>query len=226
MTVISESSFDILAIWSREYVPNVAAVTNLQADICAVRHAAHEIGAPAAKRSKDDRLPAPEAGRSSAHQTVTGGAGEPAIRPDTSWSGRLAIRGLARSVRLRTHPRHGTGPWPSSSGSGDRPSPQRRARRQPAGKSRTLDTASADRDPSERCHRVGTRNTCSVYGGFGHLQQCSRLSLSTLGGGGNRTRVLQCITRASPGAACCAFLSPGDHASKTPTGSAAVRCPA
>ena len=93
-------------------------------------------------------------------------------------------------------------------------------------KSRTLDTASADRDPSERCHRVGTRNTCSVYGGFGHLQQCSRLSLSTLGGGGNRTRVLQCITRASPGAACCAFLSPGDHASKTPTGSAAVRCPA
>jgi hypothetical protein len=78
----------------------------------------------------------------------------------------------------------------------------------------------------ERCRRVGTPNTCSVHGGFGHLQQCSRLSLSTLGGGGNRTRVLQCITRASPGAACCAFLSPGDHASETPTGSAAVRCPA
>ena len=47
-----------------------------------------------------------------------------------------------------------------------------------------------------------------------------------VGGGGNRTRVLQYLTRASPGAACCAFLSPGDHASKTPTGSAAVRCPA
>jgi hypothetical protein len=78
----------------------------------------------------------------------------------------------------------------------------------------------------EGCHRVGTPNTCSVHGGFGHLQQCSRLSLSTLGGGGNRTRVLQCITRASPGAACCAFLSPGDHASETPTGSATVRCPA
>jgi predicted MFS family arabinose efflux permease len=46
------------------------------------------------------------------------------------------------------------------------------------------------------------------------------------GGGGNRTRVLQYFTRASPGAACSAFLSPGDHASKTPTGSAAVRCPA
>ena len=96
ITMISESSFDILAIWSREYVPNVAAVTNLQAGICAVRHATHEIGAPAAKRSKDDRLPAPDAGRSSAHQTVTGEAGEPAIRPDTSWSGRLAIRGLAK----------------------------------------------------------------------------------------------------------------------------------
>jgi hypothetical protein len=50
--------------------------------------------------------------------------------------------------------------------------------------------------------------------------------LSTLGGGGNRTRVLQYLTRASPGAACSAFLGPGDHASKTPTGPAAVRCPA
>jgi hypothetical protein len=52
------------------------------------------------------------------------------------------------------------------------------------------------------------------------------LPLSTLGGGGNRTRVLQYLTRASPGAASCAFLSPGDHASKSPTGSAAVCCPA
>jgi hypothetical protein len=80
--------------------------------------------------------------------------------------------------------------------------------------------------PPERASRAGQGNSLLVTGGFGHLQQCSRLSLSTLGGGGNRTRVLQCITRASPGAACCAFLSPGDHASKTPTGSAAVRCPA
>jgi predicted MFS family arabinose efflux permease len=85
-----------------------------------------------------------------------------------------------------------------------------------------LESAARTRRRSERRHRVGARNTCSVYGGFGHLQQCSRLSLSTLGGGGNRTRVLQCITRASPCAACCAFLSPGDHASKSPTGSAAV----
>jgi len=45
------------------------------------------------------------------------------------------------------------------------------------------------------------------------------------GGGGNRTRVLQYITRASPGAACCAFLSPGSHAGKLPAGSVAVRCP-
>jgi len=73
---------------------------------------------------------------------------------------------------------------------------------------------------------ASTRNTRSIYGGSGHLQQCSRSPLSTLGGGGNRTRVLQYLTRASPGAAGCAFLSPGDHASKTPTGSAAVRCPA
>jgi hypothetical protein len=46
------------------------------------------------------------------------------------------------------------------------------------------------------------------------------------GGGGNRTRVLRYITRASPGAACCAFLSPGGHAGKPPTGSVAVWCPA
>jgi hypothetical protein len=45
------------------------------------------------------------------------------------------------------------------------------------------------------------------------------------GGGGNRTRVLPYLTRASPGAACCAFLSPGGHAGKPPTGSVAVRCP-
>ena len=78
-----------------------------------------------------------------------------------------------------------------------------------------------DHPPPERMSVV----LVTRYGGFGHLQQCSRAILSTLGGGGNRTRVLQCITRASPGAACSAFLSPGDHASKTPTGSAAVRCP-
>jgi hypothetical protein len=88
------------------------------------------------------------------------------------------------------------------------------------------DPASADRDQGERRYRVGTRNTRSIRRGFGHLQQCSRSPLSTLGGGGNRTRVLQYLTRASPGAACSAFLSPGDHASKTPTGSAAVWCPA
>jgi ABC-2 type transport system ATP-binding protein len=42
------------------------------------------------------------------------------------------------------------------------------------------------------------------------------------GGGGNRTRVLQYITRASPCAARCAFLSPGSHAGKLPTGSVTV----
>ena len=51
-------------------------------------------------------------------------------------------------------------------------------------------------------------------------------TLSTLGGGGNRTRVLQCITRASPGAACCGFLSPSGLAGEPPPGSVAVWCPA
>ena len=42
------------------------------------------------------------------------------------------------------------------------------------------------------------------------------------GDGGNRTRVLRCGTRASPSAVRCAFLSPGSHADKLPTGSATV----
>jgi hypothetical protein len=45
------------------------------------------------------------------------------------------------------------------------------------------------------------------------------------GGGGNRTRVLQYLTRASPSASCIAFLGPGSPAGKLPTGSVAVRCP-
>ena len=63
------------------------------------------------------------------------------------------------------------------------------------------------------------------YEGLAHPQQPSRFPLRALGGGGNRTRVLQYLTRASPGAACCVFLSPGSHASKLPTGSAAVNVP-
>ncbi len=45
------------------------------------------------------------------------------------------------------------------------------------------------------------------------------------GGGGNRTRVLQHHDRASPGAACFDFLSPGDHAGVSSTGSVTVRFP-
>src|SRR5579859_3724667 len=46
------------------------------------------------------------------------------------------------------------------------------------------------------------------------------------GGGGNRTRVLRYITRASPGAARCGFLGPGGLAGEPPPGSVAVGCPA
>src|SRR3954471_85977 len=35
------------------------------------------------------------------------------------------------------------------------------------------------------------------------------------GGGGNRTRVLRRLIKASPGAACCSFLSPSDLAGKS-----------
>jgi hypothetical protein len=41
-------------------------------------------------------------------------------------------------------------------------------------------------------------------------------SLSALGGGGNRTRVLRRLVKTSPGAACCSFLSPGSGAGTLP----------
>jgi hypothetical protein len=47
-------------------------------------------------------------------------------------------------------------------------------------------------------------------------------TLEDRGDGGNRTPVLRDLSRSSPSAACFAFLSPGDHAGKTPTGSATV----
>ena len=83
---------------------------------------------------------------------------------------------------------------------------------------RAVDPPSAERDSRERRGSVGARDSRAVLRGNGHLQQCSGFPLNTLGGGGNRTRVLQCINRASPGAACCVFLSPGIHAGKMPTG--------
>jgi hypothetical protein len=126
---------------------------------------------------------------------------------------------------FETYYRDRTDPRPLPAADGVRTPPQRSTRRQPTRKPGTLDPASASRHPGKRRYRVGTRNSRSIHRGLGHLQQCSRPALSTLGGGGNRTRVLQYLTRASPGAACSAFLSPSDHASKTLTGSAAVRCP-
>jgi len=46
------------------------------------------------------------------------------------------------------------------------------------------------------------------------------------GGGGNRTRVLRWRSGSSPGAVRCAFLGPGSHADKLPTGSVTAWCPA
>ena len=138
----------------------------------------------------------------------------------------LITQGRQRPVCLRTHYCNREHSRTLPAASGVRSPSQRRARRQSARESPTLDQAAANQHPGKRHRRVGTRNTCSIHRDIGHLQQRSRPVLSALGGGGNRTRVLQYLTRASPGAACSAFLSLGDHASKTPTGSATVRCPA
>jgi hypothetical protein len=53
-----------------------------------------------------------------------------------------------------------------------------------------------------------------------------RCAMGCGGGGGNRTRVLWCETRASPSAVRCAFLGPGGHTDKPPTGSVTVWFPA
>jgi len=53
---------------------------------------------------------------------------------------------------------------------------------------------------------AGKRESGPPFGGAAEQHEPPR------GGGGNRTRVLRYITRASPGAACVAFLSPGGPA--------------
>jgi hypothetical protein len=83
--------------------------------------------------------------------------------------------------------------------------------------------------------RVGARGAGSAAAGRGALGAGIRKAPGARcgptvpdlesGDAGNRTRVLQYITRTSPSAACCVFLSPGNHAGKLPTGSATVCCP-
>ena len=60
-------------------------------------------------------------------------------------------------------------------------------------------------------------------GRFVVQRQVSATGAQTLcGGGGNRTRVLRRLTRASPSAVHYDFLGPGDHVDKSPTGSVTV----
>jgi hypothetical protein len=166
--------------------------------------------------------------------------------------GARSPQGRQGPVRVRAHPCHGTVTRSSHGPAGVGPPPQWCEGRQPARKPGTLDPPTTGRDPRIRCDRLGTRNTRPVHGGHGHHQQCSGSSVSsratscpgidirparrvaettdqrgpTRGGGGDRTRVLQYITRASPGAACSRFLSPGGLAGEPPPDSVAVRCPA
>lgn len=87
------------------------------------------------------------------------------------------------------------------------------ARLRPTGPTRTA----ADR----RSGSAGRQR--SPYDNSGRVRRLSRCPIC--GDGGNRTRVQRCGTRASPCAVRCAFLSPGDHADKSPTGSVTVWFP-
>jgi hypothetical protein len=62
------------------------------------------------------------------------------------------------------------------------------------------------RDHEKRAERQTA--VSALVRGTHHLQQCSGFPLSTLGGAGNRTRVLQYLTRSSPSAACICFSQP------------------
>jgi hypothetical protein len=124
----------------------------------------------------------------------------------------LGARSPAGSQReplcLRAHPGHGENARPVHAAWRVGTSPQRGSRRQPAREPRTVDSPSAIRHPGWRRSRVGARNSGTVRRGWQHLQQRSGCRLSALGGGGDRTRVLRYITRASPGAALLCFSQP------------------
>jgi hypothetical protein len=155
----------------------------------------------------------------------------------------LVVRSPSRRqkpVCLRAHSGHGAVTRLVHAPRGVGPSPQRCEGRQSAGEPGTLDASTASRDPRVRRSPghakslLGIRSTRTpptmlrVFGERprGGLPRALGPTLSTLGGGGNRTRVLRYITRASPGAACCGFLVPGGLAGEPPPGSVAVRCPA
>jgi len=121
-----------------------------------------------------------------------------------TWScGRVrSLRGYASPTPLRGHARYLRGMRKPL------PHPDRR-----------VDTHQTDKrtrrrlEPSARS-ATGTTNVIQAFE-----------KLNDLGDVGIRTRVLRDLSKSSPSAACCAFLSPGDHAGKTPTGSVTVWFP-
>jgi len=130
-------------------------------------------------------------------------------------------------IRVRAHPGGRSAPRPVSPRHRVHPPSQRRPGRQPAREPRTLDETSTIRNPGQRRARLGAQHPDALRGArITSNSAHGTRALSTLGGGGNRTRVLRRKTRASPGASCCAFLGPGGHTGKPPTGPAAVGFPA
>ena len=147
-----------------------------------------------------------------------------------------------RTLCLRARARHGGDAWPVSPARRDGASSQWRQGRQPSREPGAMDTSTAGRHPCQRRCGVGTRDHRQVRREStkrrrqpkGRLRKAlwvierqPKLSFYNphRGDAGYRTRVLRDLSKSSPSAACFAFLSPGDHAGKTPTGSVTVWFP-
>src|SRR3984957_10987845 len=168
-----------------------------------------------------------------------------ARRPDTAQARLHPALGAGppenrqRKLRLRARLGHGEDARPVSRAGRECASSQRRQRRQPAGEPRAVDTPSADRGSAPATPLPG--HARSLPPTPTRAQQKKKATLwspylfparpntgthwklkGNRGDEGNRTPVLRDLSCSSPSAACFAFLSPGDHAGKTPTGSVTV----
>jgi hypothetical protein len=126
---------------------------------------------------------------------------------------------------IRTHPCHGaTAGAPALSGR-DRPPRQRCPRRQSPMESGTLGPSAAARNPGDRRDRLGHPDRGALLGNRRTPNNPQRQALRALGGGGNRTRVLERPDGSSTGVAGGQISPRGSHRRRTPRLSR-LRCPA
>jgi len=97
-----------------------------------------------------------------------------------------------------------------------------RARRSGAEASRNPSCPAAFREARSASHRGSGGRPPGGYDEATPVLARGQGSPLSRGDVGSRTRVLRDLSKSSPSAACYVFLSPGDHAGNTPTGSVTV----